>query len=118
MFLAGGFEETKEGQVPVRRTRIPVTEFAAAMRVGSKPGPAATVDLDEIECFLANLIYKVSDVVCQQPKLPGTGGDVWIKELPLANLVCEHQNLMKGYIARERGIVVVSKGGAFPGTGV
>jgi len=27
------------------------------------------------------------------------------------------QNLMKGYIARERGIVVLSKGGAFPGTG-
>jgi hypothetical protein len=25
---------------------------------------------------------------------------------------------MKGYIARERGIVVLSKGGAFPGTGV
>lgn len=28
------------------------------------------------------------------------------------------QNLMKGYIARERGVVVLSKGGAFPGTGV
>ena len=24
----------------------------------------------------------------------------------------------RGYIARERGIVVLSKGGAFPGTGV
>lgn len=28
------------------------------------------------------------------------------------------QNLMKGYIARDRGVVVLSKGGAFPGTGV
>lgn len=28
------------------------------------------------------------------------------------------QNLMKGYIARERRIVVLSKAGAFPGTGV
>lgn len=28
------------------------------------------------------------------------------------------KNLMKGYIARERGTVVLSKGGAFPGTGV
>jgi hypothetical protein len=29
------------------------------------------------------------------------------------------QNLVKGYISRERGIVVLSKGGsAFPGTGV
>ena len=118
MFLAGGLEETKEAQIPARRTRIPVTEFAAAMRVGSKPGQAARVDLDEIECFLANLIYKVSDVVYWEPKLPGAGGDVWIKESPLANLTYEQQNLMKGYIARERGIVVVSKGGAFPGTGV
>lgn len=31
---------------------------------------------------------------------------------------CDVQNLMKGYIARERGIIVLSKGGAFPGTGV
>lgn len=28
------------------------------------------------------------------------------------------QNLMKGYISRERGIVVLSKTGAFPGTGI
>lgn len=29
------------------------------------------------------------------------------------------QNLMKGYISRDRGIVVLSKGGqAFPGTGI
>lgn len=34
-------------------------------------------------------------------------------------LIASSQNLMKGYIARERGIVVLSKGGnAFPGTGV
>jgi hypothetical protein len=26
------------------------------------------------------------------------------------------QNMMKGYIARERGIIVLSKAGAFPGT--
>ncbi|KAI5302271.1 COP9 signalosome (CSN) subunit [Ascosphaera atra] len=44
------------------------------------------VEMDEVECFLANLIYK---------------------------------NLMKGYISRERSMVVLSKGGvAFPGTGV
>lgn len=28
------------------------------------------------------------------------------------------QGLMKGYISRERSMVVLSKGGAFPGTGV
>jgi hypothetical protein len=48
-----------------------VTEFAAAMRVGSQIGPATRIDLDEVECFLANLIYKVSDVACRVHKLPG-----------------------------------------------
>lgn len=28
------------------------------------------------------------------------------------------QDLMKGYISRERGMIVLSKKGAFPGTGV
>jgi COP9 signalosome complex subunit 12 len=97
VFLAGGFEETSKpdgAADPVRRTRIPVLEFAAAMRIrggpstgggGAPPSMARSLDLDEVECMLANLIYK---------------------------------GLMKGYIARERGIVVLSKGGAFPGTGV
>ncbi|RQM05898.1 hypothetical protein DH86_00002209, partial [Scytalidium sp. 3C] len=82
VFIAGGFEEAKEeGAPPVRRTRVPVAEFAAAISLGSKE----TLENDEVECLLANMIYK---------------------------------NLMKGYIARERGIVVLSKAGAFPGTGV
>ncbi|KAH6669511.1 hypothetical protein B0J14DRAFT_121361 [Halenospora varia] len=82
VFIAGGYEEAKEPlTLPVRRTRIPVAEFGAAISIGSKE----TMDNDEVECLLANMIYK---------------------------------NLMKGYIARERGIVVLSKGGAFPGTGV
>ncbi|KAK8927629.1 Protein CSN12 [Metarhizium anisopliae] len=83
VFIAGGFDEPKEGETtPVRRTRIPVSEFRAAICMGSG---GELVDTDEVECLLANMIYK---------------------------------DLMKGYIARERGIVVLSKKGAFPGTGV
>ncbi|KAL1878615.1 hypothetical protein VTK73DRAFT_7696 [Phialemonium thermophilum] len=82
VFIAGGFEEPKQpGEKPIRRTRVPVAEFAAAIRLGSQE----RLDTDEVECLLANMIYK---------------------------------NLMKGYISRERGIVVLSKAGAFPGTGV
>ncbi|RYO84441.1 hypothetical protein DL766_009199 [Monosporascus sp. MC13-8B] len=81
VFVAGGFEETKDGAAPLRRTRVPVAEFTAAMKL--KGGD--DVDADEVECLLANMIYK---------------------------------NLMKGYIAHDRGIVVLSKNGAFPGTGV
>ncbi|KAJ5788627.1 hypothetical protein N7457_003617 [Penicillium paradoxum] len=85
VFLAGGFDEPKDGQAPIRRTRVHVNEFAAALRMGSS-ADRSRVDIDEVECLLSNLIYK---------------------------------GLMKGYIARERGIVVLSKGGsAFPGTGV
>ncbi|KAE8379126.1 hypothetical protein BDV26DRAFT_260123 [Aspergillus bertholletiae] len=86
VFIAGGFEEPKDGQLPIRRTRVPVSEFAAALRIGMHADDRSRVDIDEVECLLSNLIYK---------------------------------GLMKGYIARERGMVVLSKGGtAFPGTGV
>ncbi|EFR04426.1 hypothetical protein MGYG_07433 [Nannizzia gypsea CBS 118893] len=87
VFIAGGYDPPVNGQPPIRRTRVPVKEFAAAMRLGTNNTQQKTkVDLDEVECYLSNMIYK---------------------------------NLMKGYIARERGIVVLSKGGsAFPGTGV
>ncbi|PYI05030.1 COP9 signalosome complex subunit [Aspergillus sclerotiicarbonarius CBS 121057] len=86
IFIAGGFDESKDGQPPIRRTRVPVAEFAAALRIGTHADERVRVDIDEVECLLSNLIYK---------------------------------GLMKGYIARERGMVVLSKGGtAFPGTGV
>ncbi|KAK7914796.1 hypothetical protein PG985_012499 [Apiospora marii] len=81
VFIAGGFLEGAEGEAQVRRTRIPVAEFAAAIRMSG----GQDIDTDEVECLLANMIYK---------------------------------NLMKGYIAHERGFVVLSKNGAFPGTGV
>ncbi|KAL2797183.1 hypothetical protein BJX66DRAFT_298379 [Aspergillus keveii] len=86
VFIAGGFEESKDGQPPIRRTRIPVAEFAAALRIRTHADSRTRIDIDEVECLLSNLIYK---------------------------------GLMKGYIARERGMIVLSKGGtAFPGTGV
>lgn len=56
VFIAGGFEEAKEANAaPVRRTRVPVAEFGAAISIGSKE----TMDNDEVECLLANMIYKV-----------------------------------------------------------
>ncbi|CAJ2499834.1 Uu.00g026870.m01.CDS01 [Anthostomella pinea] len=81
VFVAGGFEESKDGAPPVRRTRIPIAEFTAAIKISS----GEDIDADEVECLMANMIYK---------------------------------NLMKGYIAHERGFVVLSKNGAFPGTNV
>ncbi|KAI6251508.1 hypothetical protein HI914_00308 [Erysiphe necator] len=82
VFIAGGFENSKDpSQPPTRRTRIPVSEFGAAISLGSRE----SLENDEVECLIANMIYK---------------------------------NLMKGYISRERGIVVLSRTGAFPGTGV
>ncbi|KAI1425095.1 PCI domain-containing protein [Xylaria sp. FL1777] len=81
VFIAGGFEEAKDSAAPVRRTRIPITEFTAAVQISS----GEAIDSDEVECLMANMIYK---------------------------------NLMKGYIAHERGTVVLSKSGAFPGTKV
>jgi COP9 signalosome complex subunit 12 len=58
VFLAGGFEEPKEDNAtPVRRTRIPLAEFQAAISMGSG---GEAIDPDEVECLLSNMIYKVS----------------------------------------------------------
>ena len=106
VFIAGGFEESKDGQPPIRRTRVPVAEFAAAIRIGTHASDRTRVDIDEVECLLSNLIYKVS---CQA---------IYARLFDAVNIDFI-QGLMKGYIARERGMVVLSKGGAaFPGTGV
>lgn len=57
VFIAGGFEEGKEGDAaPVRRTRVPVAEFQAAIQLASGQ---RSIDTDEVECLLANMIYKV-----------------------------------------------------------
>ena len=59
VFITGGFEEPKEpGAAPARRTRVPVDEFVAAISLGSQQ----TLDRDEVECLLANMIYKVSQL--------------------------------------------------------
>lgn len=61
VFIVGGFEEAKDANTaPVRRTRIPVAEFGAAISIGSKE----RMDNDEVECLLANMIYKVRLHVC------------------------------------------------------
>jgi hypothetical protein len=84
VYLAGGYEELKEGQTEadrIRRSRIKVAEFAAALRVGG----GQVLEDDEVECLIANQIYK---------------------------------GYLKGYISREQSMVVLSKKGAFPNTGV
>ncbi|KAI5359633.1 putative proteasome component (PCI) domain, winged helix-like DNA-binding domain superfamily [Septoria linicola] len=89
VFLAGGFEPPKEGETTssARRTRVSTDEFAAALQMAGAEvnNGDQGFDYDEVECLIANAIYK---------------------------------NLMKGYIARERRMVVLNKNGAFPGTGV
>ena len=57
VFIAGGFEEPNDkSSAPVRRTRVTVAEFSAAISIGNKE----KLDDDEVECLLANIIYKVS----------------------------------------------------------
>ncbi len=57
VFVAGGFDEPKDGEAtPVRRTRVPVVEFQAAISMGSG---GDIIDSDEVECLIANMIYKV-----------------------------------------------------------
>ena len=65
VFVLGGFEPPKEeGAAPVRRTRVPVGEFVAGVKVslgqvGEEVENGEVVDSDEVECMIANMIYKV-----------------------------------------------------------
>ena len=109
VYLAGDLDE--EGK---RNTRIYIKDFAAAIRLGESGGSREGMDVemegsagennDEVECLVANMIYKVTPFSTTFA--------------PHVLTFVRHQNLMKGYIARERGIVVLSKNGAFPGTGI
>lgn len=59
VFIAGGFEPAKEGdEAPVRRTRLHIDEFAAAISLGMGPR-SAPMERDEVECLIANMIYLV-----------------------------------------------------------
>lgn len=112
VFMNSGWEEStdaKTGEVTkIRRTRLKMEEFEAAMRVAYRGSEEVMVERDEVECFLANMIYKVS-----RHHHPST-----LPTLQVPTTNGNPQNYMKGYIARDRGIVVLSKAGAFPGTGV
>lgn len=61
VFIAKGFVEPKNpGDPPTRQTRVRVSEFAAAISLGSREN----IDSDEVECLLANMIYKVCAIHC------------------------------------------------------
>ena len=63
VYLAGGFDDLKEGQtekVRIRKSRIPLAHFATALRMGmTGEGSGQAVEDDEVECLMANQIYKV-----------------------------------------------------------
>lgn len=64
VFIAGGFDDPKEpGAAPLRRTRVPIDEFVAAISLGSQDA----IEQDEVECLLANMIYKVSRNIPSSP---------------------------------------------------
>lgn len=71
VFVFGGYEDNKDpktGEVlgQIRRTRIRIEDFETGIRIAYTQGASdaknelVMVDRDEVECFLANMIYKVS----------------------------------------------------------
>lgn len=86
VFMAGGFEETKEANsAPVRRTRVPVAEFQAAICMESG---GEMVDTDEVECLLANMIYKVSCIAPSVLPEIAAGGVSAVIGLSLGPIPC------------------------------
>ena len=65
VFLFGGWEVGKgreEGK-EVRRTRVPLKEFVKAVEVAEGRNEGEEVEREEVECLLANMIFKVSAVL-------------------------------------------------------
>lgn len=62
VFLFGGWEagKGKEEGKEVRRTRVPLREFVRAVEVADGGSGREEVEREEVECFLANMIFKVS----------------------------------------------------------
>ena len=59
VYLASGLDE--EGK---RRTRIRVDEFGTAIRLGERGVDGESLENDEVECLVANMIYKVRIPCC------------------------------------------------------
>jgi hypothetical protein len=63
VYLAAGYDDLKEGQTEkdrIRKSRIPLSHFATALRMGiNGEGSGQAVEDDEVECLLANQIFKV-----------------------------------------------------------
>ncbi|KAK5138992.1 hypothetical protein LTR04_004004 [Oleoguttula sp. CCFEE 6159] len=60
VFVAGGFEDPREGDDPsqkIRKTRVPVVEFGAALMIGMGH-TQERMEQEEVECLIANMIYK------------------------------------------------------------
>jgi hypothetical protein len=63
VYLAAGYDDLKEGQTEqdrIRKSRLPLSHFATALRMGiDGHGSGQAVEDDEVECLLANQIFKV-----------------------------------------------------------
>ncbi|KAI9885869.1 MAG: 60S ribosomal protein L20 [Watsoniomyces obsoletus] len=131
VFVATAFEdptESEEGNAKgevervrgEKRTRILVAEFAAAVRLGSADAAGRHIEDDEVECLIANLIYKVGHLSSALfVSLSAMKRPSHCVTVAFYQRLTYLQNLIKGYISREHRMVVLHKGGAaFPGTGI
>ena len=115
VYLAGGMEGEKGTEV--RRSRIPIGEFVAAMRLsmaGRVGGVSSVITTEQLQppVLEAASASEQSMSAALARRLESVDRDE--VECALANMI--YKGLVKGYISRERAMVVLSKAGAFPGT--
>ena len=85
-------------------SRVAVGRFARYLNAGM--GGVGALDDEEVECVLANMIYRVSGTKAEYTNSAALGG---------ADVSCSFsQGRMKGYIAHAQQIVVLSKDRPFP----
>jgi hypothetical protein len=100
-----------------KSTRIPISTFQLALQLHG-----VEVDVEEVECMLANMVYRVSPsirllLLCISRALisfavDGRREDEKEKRIRIRK--ADSQGYMKGYISHEKSMVVLAKTNPFP----
>jgi hypothetical protein len=96
-----------------KSTRIPISTFQLALELHG-----VEVDVEEVECMLANMVYRVSPSsfpTHTSPSFPIYTSPSFISySYREEGLEANRQGYMKGYISHEKSMVVLAKTNPFP----
>ena len=108
VYMAQGYEELKEGQSEanrIRKSRIPLSHFAVALRMGLGGASRPPLEDTEVESMIANMVYKVRDGSFMFAILHGADTLIGPYERLHFTGTLDGSVEQKGCISRHRGLI-------------